>query len=332
MKLSSIILGNLVYSSVEGFNKSIERYLYDYPMCESVDQCKGEQSKLKTHECKGKVVQATNKKRGRVRQRGYDDIFHCRWEVKVPKGKQIKVRIQKDSFGAEHHKVCGFDKLFVMDGEDNRYGRLCSSKDGSGIHNGLSAIDSYNGQKISDTVWDKRSVLLSSNHLVLAFDSDQNNSQEKGGFNVLWEIYEKNDVADGTKEEFAGYFDKITDIIDDVFDGSEYRKENRQEAIQKARKALKKMTQKVFNKIETVWYICGTASNDPNYTNMVRNGGQKVGDMLADPKSGLLRWVNINLDGCRASHLNRAGDNIQKIVDFITKRACTFVNEIHCPQ
>ena len=30
------------------------------------------------------------------------------------------MRIQNDNFGAEHHKVCGFDKLFVMDGDDNR--------------------------------------------------------------------------------------------------------------------------------------------------------------------------------------------------------------------
>ena len=177
---------------------------------------------------------------------------------------------------------------------------MCSSKDGTGIHNGLSAMDSYNGQKISDTVWDKRSVLLSSNHLVLAFDSgkilrmtfsnrskpvfrttlsnisyvryimlhnvkiiilDQNNAQANGGFNVLWEIYEKDDVADGTKEAFAGFFDDINDVIENVFDGSEYKKENRKDAIPKVRKALKKMTQKVFNKLETQWYRCGTASN-----------------------------------------------------------------------
>ena len=30
------------------------------------------------------------------------------------------MRIKNDNFGAEHHKVCGFDKLFVMDGDDNR--------------------------------------------------------------------------------------------------------------------------------------------------------------------------------------------------------------------
>jgi len=330
MKLSSIFLGSLAYSSVEGFNKSIERYLYDFPLCDNVDQCKGEQSKSGTHECKGKIVQANNRKRGRVRQRGYDDIYNCRWEVIVPEGKQIKVRIQKDSFGAEHHKVCGFDKLFVMDGDNNRYGRLCSSKDGTGIHNGLSAMDSYNGQKISDTVWDKRSVLLSSNHLVLAFDSDQNNSQEKGGFNVLWEIYEQDDVAEGTKEEFAGYFDKITDVIENVFDGSEYTKEKRQAAIPKARKALKKSSQKLFNKIETQWYVCGTASNDPNYSNMVRNGGQSVSDMLAESQSGLTSWINTNLEGCKPDHIKRAHGNAEKLFNFIKKRACSFVNDIHC--
>ena len=91
--------------------------------------------------------------------------------------------------------------------------------------------------------------------------SDQNNSQENGGFNVLWEIYEQNDVADGTKEAFAGFFDEINDVIENVFDGSEYKRENRKEAIPKVRKALKKYAQKIYNKIETNWYICGTASN-----------------------------------------------------------------------
>ena len=52
----------------------------------------GEQSKLGTHECKGKVIQVGKRPRGRVRQRGYDDIYHCRWEVIAPEGKQIKVK------------------------------------------------------------------------------------------------------------------------------------------------------------------------------------------------------------------------------------------------
>ena len=90
--------------------------------------------------------------------------------------------------------------------------------------------------------------------------SDQNNSQPKGGFNVLWEIYEKDDVADGTKEAFAGFFDKVNEVIDDVFDGSEYKKERFQDKIPKVRKALKNMAQKQSEKLETLWYICGTAS------------------------------------------------------------------------
>ena len=90
---------------------------------------------------------------------------------------------------------------------------------------------------------------------------DQNNAQANGGFNVLWEIYEKDDVADGTKEAFAGFFDDINNVIENVFDGTEYKTEKRKDAIPKVRKALKKMTQKVFNKLETSWYRCGTASN-----------------------------------------------------------------------
>ena len=89
---------------------------------------------------------------------------------------------------------------------------------------------------------------------------DQNNAQPKGGFNVLWEIYVKDDVADGTKEAFAGFLDKTLDVVDDVFDGSEYKNEKRKDSVPKARKALRNMAQKVFNKIETMWYICGSAS------------------------------------------------------------------------
>lgn len=53
----------------------------------------GQTDKLGDYECKGKVVDASNgrKKRGRHRQRGYGDIFNCRWEVIAPPGKQIKV-------------------------------------------------------------------------------------------------------------------------------------------------------------------------------------------------------------------------------------------------
>ena len=50
------------------------------------------------------------------------------------------------------------------------------------------------------------------------------------------------------------------DVVDDVFDGSEYKNEKRKDAVPKARKALRNMAQKVFNKIETMWYICGSAS------------------------------------------------------------------------
>merc|ERR1712227_634485 len=97
-----------------------------------------------------------------------------------------------------------------------------------------------------------------------------------------------------------------------------------------ARKALKKSSQKLFNKIETQWYVCGTASNDPNYSNMVRNGGQSVSDMLAESQSGLTSWINTNLEGCKPDHIKRAHGNAEKLFNFIKKRACSFVNDIHC--
>ena len=44
MKLSSIFLASLAYSNVHAYNKSMERYLYDYPLCkndEGVLACQG---------------------------------------------------------------------------------------------------------------------------------------------------------------------------------------------------------------------------------------------------------------------------------------------------
>ena len=57
---------------------------------------------------------------------------------------------------------------------------------------------------------------------------------------------------------------------------------------------------------------------DPNYTNMVRNGGNTVSDMLASTKEGLQKWTDDNLDGCRSSgrssHFARAVSNSLPVV------------------
>ena len=45
---------------------------------------------------------------------------------------------------------------------------------------------------------------------------------------------------------------------------------------------------------------------DPNYSNMVRNGGTSVSDMLADSQLGLKSWMLDNLDGCNDRTVNRA--------------------------
>ena len=84
---------------------------------------------------------------------------------------------------------------------------------------------------------------------------------------------------------------------------------------------------------------------------MVRNGGNTVSDMLASTQEGLQKWTDDNLDGCRSSHIARAVSNslpvafpvlknrinillkernAEKLFNFIQRRACSFVNEIHC--
>ena len=53
---------------------------------------------------------------------------------------------------------------------------------------------------------------------------------------------------------------------------------------------------------------------DPNYTNMVRNGGNTVSDMLASTREGLQKWTDDNLDGCKSSHTDRAVSNSLPVV------------------
>lgn len=137
-------------------------------------------------------------------------------------------------------------------------------------------------------------------------------------------------VDEGTKETFAGFLDKTMEVVDDVFDGSEYKKEKRKAMIPKAKKALKKQTQKAFNTIETMWYVCGTASRDPNYNNMARKGGDTVSQMLKGTEEGLSAWMVDHLNGCKESHIARANSRAEKLFGFIKKRACSFVSERHC--
>ena len=53
-----------------------------------------------------------------------------------------------------------------------RYGRLCMGNNGM-VHNGLHKMHSANGVKYPNKLWNDGFVLLPTNHLVVAFDSDQ---------------------------------------------------------------------------------------------------------------------------------------------------------------
>ena len=57
---------------------------------------------------------------------------------------------------------------------------------------------------------------------------------------------------------------------------------------------------------------------DPNYSNMVRNGGSSVEDMLADSQSGLNSWMLDNLDGCNDRTVNRAVSISYSIVSTLS--------------
>ena len=83
MKLNVFLLGSSL-----ALGPDIQRYLYDNPLCDSIEVCNGNKGKQGST-CKGRLFEGRTK--GRIRLGKYDDQFNCRWEVKVPKDKQIKV-------------------------------------------------------------------------------------------------------------------------------------------------------------------------------------------------------------------------------------------------
>lgn len=155
-----------------------ERYLYEKPNCDSIGSCSGNPG------CDGQMYTAET---GTVSMSGYTDYFNCRWEIRGPVGSQIKIKVETgNSFGIENQPQCGFDKLHIRSIDEKGYGRLCSSAADSKIpHNGMAAYETEGGTKIKSNKFHSW-LLLDTNHLVVAFDTDS--AGNDNGFVLHYEV------------------------------------------------------------------------------------------------------------------------------------------------
>jgi len=166
------------YSPVTDVRGPDERYIYEKPLCSSVSQCSDLEG------CDGKIFTG---KTGEITLNGYQNHFSCRWEVRGPAGSKIKVKVlQGESFGIENHNACGNDRLHIHSIDEKRFGRLCSSKNNSKLpYNGMQPGETHGGVKIQSSKF-RDWLSLDTNHLVVAFDSDQNANGQ--GFVLQYEI------------------------------------------------------------------------------------------------------------------------------------------------
>jgi hypothetical protein len=96
------------------------------------------------------------------------------------------VKVKTSTFGIENQAHCGFDKLHIRSYDDKGYGRLCSSKANPNFpFNGMSSLETLGGLKIKSKFF-REWLLLDTDHLVIAFDSDS--EKNFAGFELEYEI------------------------------------------------------------------------------------------------------------------------------------------------
>jgi len=245
MKLAAILTG---LAHAIGPERGLpERYLYEKPNCDSIALCADNPG------CDGKLFTKTS---GTISVSNYQNFFGCRWEVKGGSGSKIKVKVESgSSFGIENQPQCGFDKLHIRSGDDKGYGRLCSSRGDSQMpYNGMAAHETFGGIKYKSSQFHDW-LLLDTDHLVIAFDSDQQTTGK--GFKVKYEIVGNPATGDeATIEEVGDHLeDNLADYIDAITD----------KAPHKAR--LSTRLKKLFNKFDTRMKKCknGDQSGELHY-------------------------------------------------------------------
>lgn len=90
------------------------------------------------------------------------------------------------SFGIENQSSCGYDRLHIRSADNKGYGRLCSSAADATIpYNGMAKYETDGGTKIKSSAF-REWLLLDTNHLVIAFDADKQNTGN--GFSLEYQI------------------------------------------------------------------------------------------------------------------------------------------------
>lgn len=175
-----------------------ERFIYEKPLCESIAMCSQNPG------CDGKKLTA---RKGTISLSDYPAYFGCRWEIKAAAGNKIKIKVEQspNSFGIENQASCGYDRLHIRSGDDEAYGRLCSTKkDSNAVYNGMSKFETHGGVKIPSYKF-RDWLLLDTNDLVVAFDSDQRTNGK--GFTLFYEIAGDNVHSQGTLENVGDKFE-----------------------------------------------------------------------------------------------------------------------------
>ena len=81
----------------------------------------------------------------------------------------------------------------------------------------------------------------------------------KGGFSVLWEVYDPENVAQATKDALADMKAETTKAIELFLDETGNIKKKPQPLINSKAKLVSNAL-KTFDHVERLWYMCGTAS------------------------------------------------------------------------
>ncbi|CBY35090.1 unnamed protein product [Oikopleura dioica] len=307
---------NAVETSLGTATGLSDRYLHDMPLCPSPKVCR-----QLNPTCKGKIL---SKNRGRIRlkRKAKQNIdksrgFSCRWEiVSENPNHRIRIRItQGKGFDIEHQQVCGADRLHVIGGGGEKFGRLCNSKLTKGMtYNGLPALLSYNRTKIPSKEW-RDWIELPTNHLVIAFDSDGTISELSGGFRLVYQMVDRYFVPNEVREEIVNLKETEEILLSKIFTpGDKYHER------------ISNMIKEHFNQIYEKWHECGGAALDPNFNfdeNFLR--GTSEIDFTGEIKAVYERYKDfiktqlVDIGFCKKAHINRIEAKKTKLEEIFIK-------------
>lgn len=145
------------------------RYVYQFPICDSVEQCVNEENPR----CDGETFKNES---GSISHRAYEDYFNCRWEIKAEDGNHVGLKFY-DDFDLEWQTTCGFDRVHIRCLDDPAFdskggkpiSRLCGPKN----REGDSSI-AYDALKIMPKKsFFKESTSTNCKHVLIEFNTDQ---------------------------------------------------------------------------------------------------------------------------------------------------------------